>query len=74
MLNPEALTCHEDIITLESYVQLGKTIDNIFFICESINIFGYLGAWGGGGASILSLGPSWFTSTLSFNNILMSNI
>ena len=77
MLNPEALKCHEDIITLESYVQLGKTMDNIFFICENINIFGYLGAWGGGGGrgvSILSLGPSWFTSTLSFNNILMSNI
>ena len=39
---------------------------------ENINIFGYLGAWGGGG-SIIRLGPSWFTSMLSFilkyNNI-----
>ena len=24
-------------------------MDNKFFICENINIFGYLGAWGGGG-------------------------
>ena len=30
---------------------------------KNINIFGYLGAWGGGGgASIIRLGPSWFTS------------
>ena len=26
-----------------------KNKDNAFFICENINIFGYLGAWGGGG-------------------------
>ena len=31
-----------------NYVQ-GKTMDNKFFICENINIFGYLGARGGGG-------------------------
>ena len=41
---------------------------------ENINIFGYLGAGGGGGASIIRLGPSWFTSTLSFILICMSNI
>ena len=35
---------HEDLITLESYVHLGKTMDNKFFTCENINIFGYLGA------------------------------
>ena len=50
--------------------QQGKRMDNKFFICENINIFGYLGArrgWGGGGgeASIIRLGPSWFTYTLS---------
>ena len=68
MLNPEVLKYHEYFITLETYVQLGKTMDNKFFICENINIFGYLGArgrGGGGGASITRLGPSWFTSTLS---------
>ena len=76
MLNPEVLTCHEDLITLEKYVQQGKTMDNKFFIYENINIFGYLGAGRGGGgrASIIRLGPSWFTSTLSLIIIYMSNI
>ena len=41
---------------------------------ENINIFDYLGAWGGGGASIIRLGPSWFTSILSIILIYMSNI
>ena len=45
-----------------------ETMDNKFFICENINIFGYLGPGGGRGALIIRLGPSWFTSTLSFNN------
>ena len=47
MLNPEVLLkCHEDLITLDTYVQQGKTMDNKFYIyiCENINIFG-----GGGG-------------------------
>ena len=59
MLNPEVLKCHEDRITLDTYVQQGKTMDNKFYICENINILG-----GGGGASIFRLGPSWFTYTL----------
>ena len=33
MLNPEVLMCHEDLITLETYVQKGKTMDSKFFIC-----------------------------------------
>ena len=28
MLNPEVLKCHEDLITLDTYVQQGKTMDN----------------------------------------------
>ena len=68
MLNPEILKCHEYLITLET-----------FFICENIKhlwLFGGLGGEGGGGreASIIRLGPSWFTSTLSFILIYMSNI
>ena len=55
MLNPEVLKCHEDLITLETYVQQGITMDNKFFICENINIFDYLGARGGGGGGGLSL-------------------
>ena len=42
MLNPKVLKCHEELFTLETYAQLlvhvGKTMDNKFFICESINI------------------------------------
>ena len=49
MLNPEVLKCHEDLITLDTYVQQGITMDNKFFICENINIVGYLGDPGGGG-------------------------
>ena len=78
MLNPEVLECHEDLIILETYVQQGITMDKKkFFICEHINIFGYLGPGGGGGGggpSIIRLGPSWFTSTLSLIMIYMSNI
>ena len=48
-----------------------KTIDNKCFICENINIFVYVGP-GGGGSSTGA--PSWFTSTLSFILIYMSNI
>ena len=41
-LNPEVLKCHEDLITVDTYVQQGKTMDNIkvLHICENINIFG----------------------------------
>ena len=51
MLNPEVLNCHEDIITLDTYVQQGKTMvtmagDNKFYIYVKI-----LTTWlyGGGG-------------------------
>ena len=40
------------LVTLETYEQQGKTMDHKFFICININIFGYLGAGGGGGVSI----------------------
>ena len=59
MLNPEVLNCHEDIITLDTYVQQGKTMvtmagDKSFtYMCKYINIFGYMGARGGGGGGVL---------------------
>ena len=33
----QVLKCHEDLITLETYVQLGQKMDtsNKFFICET---------------------------------------
>ena len=48
MLNPEVLKCHEDLITLATYVQQGQTMDDKFYKCEKINIFGYMGARGEG--------------------------
>ena len=48
MLNPGVPKCNEDLITLEIYVEQGKTMNYKVFIympqCENINIFGYLGA------------------------------
>ena len=50
MLNPEVLNCHEDIITLDTYVQ-GKTMvtmagDNNFYIY--VKILTSLAIWGPG--------------------------
>ena len=42
---------------MEIKVQQGKTIDNIFFICKNINLFGYSGGWGGGGGFNNQTGP-----------------
>ena len=71
MFNTEVLKCHEDLIALETLCTTRK----------NINIVGYLGAGGGGGvmvevggASIIRLGQSWYTSTLSLIIIYMSNI
>ena len=70
-LNPEELKCHEDHITLDTYVQQGKTMDNKFYIYVKTLIS--LAKWGPG-ASIFRLGPSWFTYTLHLIIIYMSNI
>ena len=52
MLNPEVLTCHEDI-TLDTYVQQRITMDNKFYIyvktLTSLAIWGPGGGGGGGG-------------------------
>ena len=60
----------EDLITLETYEQLRKTINNMFFICENINIFGYLGAMGGGGGFNNQTGPILVHIYPLFNNNL----
>ena len=61
MLNPEVLKCHEDIITLDTYVQQGKTMvtmagDNKFYIyvkiLTSLAIWGPGGGGGGGGGGL----------------------
>ena len=54
MLNPEVLKCHEDLITLETYAQQGKTMDNKFFIyVKTLTSDGPGGGGGGGGRSHL---------------------
>ena len=60
MLNPEVLNCHEDIITLDTYVQQGKTMvtmagDNKFYIYMYVKILTFLAIWGpgGGGGGVL---------------------
>ena len=60
-----------------TYVQQGKTMDNKFYIY--VKTLTSLAKWGpgwggGGGASIIRLGPSWFTYTLNLIIIHMSNI
>ena len=71
-LNPEVLKCHEDRITLDTYVQQGKTMDNKFYIyvktLTSLSKWGPGGGGGGGGSSIFRLGPSWIYPP--FNNNL----
>ena len=75
MLNPEVLKCHGDLITLDTYVQQGKTMDNKFYIyVKTLTSLVIWGRGGGGGASIIRLGPSWFTYTLYLIIIYMSNI
>ena len=76
MLNPEELKCHEDLITLDTYAQQGKTMDNKFdiYVKTYLYLWLYGGPGGGGGGSIIRLGPSWFTYTLYLIIIYMTNI
>ena len=46
-LNPEVLKCHEDRITLDTYVQQGKTMHNKFYIY--VKTLTSLAKWGPGG-------------------------
>ena len=46
-LNPEVSKCHEDRITLDTYVQQGKTMDNKFYIY--VKTLTSLAKWGPGG-------------------------
>ena len=49
-LNPEVLKCHEDLITLDTYVQQGKTMDNKSYIyLKTLTSLPKWGPGGGGG-------------------------
>ena len=46
-LNPEVLKCHEDRITLDTYIKQGKTMDNKFYIY--VKTLTSLAKWGARG-------------------------
>ena len=59
MLNPEVLKCHEDRITLDTYVQQGKTMENKFYIyVKTLTSLAKWGPGGGGGGDFnIQTGP-----------------
>ena len=68
-MNPEVLKCHEDLITLDTYVQQGKTMDNKFYIY--VKTLKSLGPGGGGGEGFNNqTGPILVHIYPPFNNNL----
>ena len=68
-LNPEVLKCHEDLITLDTYVQQGKTMDNKSYIY--LKTLTSLPKWGpGGGGFNNQTGPILVHIYPPFNNNL----
>ena len=63
MLNPELLKCYEDLTTLDTYVQQGKQWKINFIYVKTLTCLAIWGP-GGGGGSIIRLGPYWFSYTL----------
>ena len=52
-LNPEVLKCHEDLITVDTYAQQGKTMDNKFYIyVKTLTSLAKWGPGGGGGGGL----------------------
>ena len=71
-LNPEVLKCHEDRITLDTYVQQGKTMDNKFYIyVKTLTSLAKWGPGGGGGGGFNNqTGPILVHIYPPFNNSL----
>ena len=52
-LNPEVLKCHEDLITLDTYVQQGKQwIISLTYILKTLTSLPKWGPGGGGGGGL----------------------
>ena len=70
-LNPEVLKCHEDLITLNTYVQQRKTMDNKFYIyVKTLTSLAKWGPGGGGGDFNNQTGPILVHIYPPFNNNL----
>ena len=71
-LNPEVLKCHEDLITLDTYVQQGKTMDNKSNIyLKTLTSLPKWGPGGGGGGGFNNqTGPILVHIYPPFNNNL----
>ena len=68
-LNLEVLKCHEDRITLDTYVQQGKTMDNKSYIYVKTSLAKW-GPGGGGGLFNIQTGPILVHIYPPFNNNL----
>ena len=67
ILNPEVLKCQEDLITLDTYAQQGKTMDNKFYIY--VKTYLHLWLYGGrGGGFNNQTGPILVHIYPLFNN------
>ena len=70
-LNPEVLKCHEDLITLDTYVQQGKTMENKFYIyVKTLTSLAKYGGRRGGGGFNNQTGPILVHIYPPFNNNL----
>ena len=70
-LNPEVLKCHEDLITLDTYAQQGKTMDNKSYIyLKTLTSLPKWGPGGGGGLHNNQTGPILVHIYHPFNNNL----
>ena len=68
-MNPEVLKCHEDLITLDTYVQQGKTMDNKLYIyVKTLTSLAKWGPGGGGGGFNNQTGPILVHIYPPFNN------
>ena len=71
MLNPELLKWHEDRITLDTYVQQGKAMDNKSYIyVKTLTSLAKWGPGGGGGFNNQTAGPILVHIYPPFNNNL----
>ena len=70
MLNPEVLRCHENLITLETYIQQGKQWIISFSYVKTLTSLAIWGPGGGGRGFSNKTGPILVHIYPLFNNNL----